>query len=135
MPSYNPAWTPGASPKIHDWGHGITAATASTTTFINSAAFEHVPSTAAAPLFGNLARTAPDGLYGPGNYNIDISLRRTFGLRYEGVKLMLEGDLYNLTNHTQFGGIGTTFGSTTFGQVGSQANLQRDAQLTAKILF
>ena len=140
MPSYNPAWTAGASPKIHDWGHGVVAGpgfsnSASTMSYINSAAFEHVPTTAAAPLFGNLARTSPDGLYGPGNYDIDISLRRTFGLRYEGVKLMLEGDFYNLTNHTQFGGIGTTFGSATFGQVSTQANNSRDAQLTAKILF
>jgi len=62
-------------------------------------------------------------------------VRRTFGLHYEGVKLMLEGDLYNVTNHTQFGGIGTTYGSATFGQVSTQANNPRDAQLTAKILF
>jgi hypothetical protein len=48
---------------------------------------------------------------------------------------MLEGDFYNLTNHTQFGGIGTTFGSATFGQVSTQANTSRDVQLTAKILF
>jgi hypothetical protein len=135
MPSYNPGWTPGVSPKIHDWGHGVTAATAGSTTYINSAAFEHVPSTAAAPLFGNLSRTAPDGLYGPGNYNVDISLRRTFALGFEGSHLMLEADYYNLTNHTQFGGIGTTFGSTTFGQVSTQANNSRDAQLTAKIDF
>jgi len=135
MPSFNPSWPAGSSPKIHDWGHTVTAATAGSTTFINSAAFEHVPSTATAPLFGNLSRTAPDGLDGPGNYNFDISVRRTFGLHYEGVKLMLEGDLYNLTNHTQFGGIGTTYGSTTFGTVSTQANNPRDAQLTAKILF
>jgi hypothetical protein len=137
MPSYSPTWIQGASPKIHDWGHGVTAATASTTTYINSAAFAHISatSTAAAPLFGNLARTAPDGLYGPGNYDVDLSLRRTFGLHLEGFKLLLEGDLYNLTNHTQFGGIGTAFGSSTFGQVSTQANNSRDAQLTAKIMF
>jgi hypothetical protein len=135
MPSYSPAWTPGVSPKIHDWGHGVTAATAGSTSYINSAAFEHVPSTVAAPLFGNLARTAPDGLYGPGNYDVDISLRRTFALGFEGSHLLLEADYYNLTNHTQFGGIGTTFGSTTFGQVSTQANTSRDAQLTAKIDF
>jgi hypothetical protein len=135
MPSYSPAWTPGASPKIHDWGHNITAASAGSTSFINSAAFIHVPSTNAAPLFGNLARTAPDGLYGPGNYGLDLSLRRRFGLGVEGAHLLLQGDLYNVTNHTQFGGIGTTFGSTTFGQVSTQANTSRDAQLTAKIEF
>jgi hypothetical protein len=135
LPSYSPSWNPAVSPKIHDWGHGVTAATAGATSYINSAAFIHAPTTAAAPLFGNLARSAPDGLYGPGNYDVDVSVRRTFGLGFEGVRLMLEGDLYNITNHTQFGGLGTTFGSTTFGTVSTQANTSRDAQLTAKIQF
>ena len=48
---------------------------------------------------------------------------------------MLEADLYNVTNHTQFGGIGTVFGSATFGTVSTQANTSRDAQLTARIEF
>jgi NAD(P)-dependent dehydrogenase (short-subunit alcohol dehydrogenase family) len=39
---------------------------------------------------------------GPGNYDIDISLRRSFGLPFESSRLTLEGDLYNLTNHAQF---------------------------------
>jgi hypothetical protein len=51
--------------------------------------------------FGNAARTAPFGMYGPGNYDIDISLRRSFGLPFESSRITLEGDLYNLTNHTQ----------------------------------
>lgn len=135
MPNYAAGVSPTAMAKIHDWGHGVTAATASSTSFINSGLFAHAPTTAAAPLFGNLPRTAPFGLYGPGNYDVDLSVRRTFGLGFEGVNLLLEGDLYNLTNHTQFGGIGTAFGSTTFGQVSTQANTSRDAQLTAKIEF
>jgi hypothetical protein len=88
-------------------------------------------------VFSNAARTAPYNLYGPGNYDLDISLRRTFGLGFEGTHLVLQGDLYNLTNHTQFGGITTAFSptSTTFGTVSTQANSSRDAQLTAKIEF
>ena len=66
---------------------------------------------------------------------MDISLRRTFGLGFEGAHVMLEADLYNVTNHTQFGGIGTVFGSATFGTVSTQANTSRDAQLTARIEF
>jgi hypothetical protein len=88
--------------------------------------------------FGNAARTAPFGLYGPGNYDIDISLRRSFAIpHFERSHHLLEGDLYNVTNHTQFGGIGTTFGGPTsnFGQVSSQANLSRDAQLAARFEF
>ena len=134
LPSYNPAYT-GTTAKILDWGHGGTTTSLKTMSYINSAAFELTPSTAAAPLFSNASRTAPFGLYGPGNYDVDISLRRTFGLGFEGAHVMLEGDLYNLTNHTQFGGIGTQFGSSTFGTVSTQANTSRDAQLTARIEF
>jgi hypothetical protein len=70
-----------------------------------------------------------------GNYEWDISLRRTFGLGFEGVHMTLQGDLYNVTNHTEFGGIGTTFGSSSFGTVSSQANSSRDAQLMARFEF
>jgi hypothetical protein len=138
MPNYAPGLPPNYTAKLNgDFGHGVTAATASSRQFINPNVFAHVStvSIAAAPLFGNLVRTAPYGLYGPGNYDLDLSIRRTFGLGFEGAHLMLEADLYNITNHTQFGGIGTAFGSTTFGTVSTQANTSRDAQLTAKVEF
>jgi hypothetical protein len=53
----------------------------------------------------------------------------------EQTKLTLQGDLYNLTNHTQFGAINTTWGNASFGQVTNQANFSRDAQLSARIEF
>jgi hypothetical protein len=135
LPSLNPAFT-GSSAKINgDWGHGGNTTNLKTMSFINSAAFLTTPSTAAAPIFSNSPRTAPYNLYGPGNYDIDISLRRSFGLHFEGSHLLLQADLYNLTNHTQFGGIGTVFGSATFGTVSTQANNSRDAQLTARFEF
>jgi hypothetical protein len=135
FPSLNPAFTGGSAKINGDWGHGGNTTTLRTMSFINSAAFITTPSTAAAPLFSNAPRTAPYNLYGPGNYDIDISLRRSFGLHYEGSRLLLQADLYNVTNHTQFGGIGTVFGSSTFGTVSTQANNPRDAQLTARIEF
>jgi hypothetical protein len=135
LPSYAPTYTSHTAKLNGDWGHGGDAVSLKTRQFINAAAFIATPSTAALPLFSNAARTAPYGLSGPGNYNVDISLRRSFGLGFEGVHMMLEGDLYNLTNHTQFGGIGTQFGSTTFGTVSTQANNSRGAQLTGRIEF
>jgi hypothetical protein len=134
LPSLNPAFT-GGTAKINDWGHGGNTTTLKTMSYINSAAFITTPSTAAAPVFSNSPRTAPYNLYGPGNYDIDISLRRSFGLHFEGSHLLLQADLYNVTNHTQFGGIGTVFGSSTFGTVSTQANNSRDAQLTARFEF
>jgi hypothetical protein len=135
LPSLNPAFTGGSAKINGDWGHGGNTTTLKTMSFINSAAFMTTPSTAAVPLFSNAPRTAPYNLYGPGNYDIDISLRRSFGLHFEGSHLLLQADLYNLTNHTQFGGIGTVFGSSTFGTVSTQANNPRDAQLTARFEF
>jgi Carboxypeptidase regulatory-like domain len=135
LPSLNPAFTGGSAKINGDWGHGGNTTNLKTMSFINSAAFVTTNSTAAVPLFSNSPRTAPYNLYGPGNYDIDISLRRSFGLHFEGSRLLLQADLYNVTNHTQFGGIGTVFGSSTFGTVSTQANNSRDAQLTARFEF
>ena len=134
LPSLAPGFTGSAMPN-GNWGHGGNTTTLATKQFINPDAFITTPSTVANPVFSNSPRTAPYNLYGPGNYNVDISLRRTFGLGFEGAHMMLEADLYNVTNHTQFGGIGTKTGSSTFGTVSTQANTSRDAQLTARIEF
>ena len=134
LPSLAPGFT-GPIKLNGDWGHGGNASTLKTMQFINPAAFVTTNSTAAAPLFSNAPRTAPFHLYGPGNYDIDLSIRRSFPLHFEGSHLLLQADLYNVTNHTQFGGIGTVFGSSTFGTVSTQANNSRDAQLTARFEF
>jgi hypothetical protein len=75
--------------------------------------------------FGNAARTAPFGMYGPGNYHVYISLRRGFVLPGERAHLTLEGDFYNLTNHTQFAVGGTSFGSASFGTVRAARQIAR----------
>ena len=128
-PTLNSSFT-GPARMNGSWGSGITS-TNVTKPFIDKTAFVQTSSY----VFGNAPRTAPYNLYGPGNYEWDISLRRTFGLGFEGVHLTLQGDLYNVTNHTEFGGIGTTFGSSSFGTVSSQANSSRDAQLMARFEF
>jgi hypothetical protein len=87
--------------------------------------------------FGNSPRTAPYGLTGPGNFDIDISLRRTFPLHFEGTKLSIQADLYNVTNYVFFNAstIGLTVGSANFGQVTSQFNNPRAAQISARLEF
>jgi|HubBroStandDraft_1064217.scaffolds.fasta_scaffold01018_11 hypothetical protein len=119
------------------WGQGATATTSPS--YLNAAAFVPISTLTAsgspyAYTFGDAARTAPFGMYGPGNYDIDISLRRNFSLT-ERAHLTFEGDLYNLTNHTQFLVGGTVFGSTSFGTVSGQANSSRDAQLSLRLEF
>ncbi len=90
-------------------------------------------------MFGNTSRTAPYNLYGPGNYNLDISLRRSFGLHLgESSRLNLQADMYNVTNHTQFVVASNAWSptSTSFGQVsGNQANNSRAVQLSGRIEF
>jgi hypothetical protein len=121
------------------WGSGATA-TASPS-YLNSNAFIPIATLTAtgspyAYTFGNAARTAPFGMYGPGSYDVDVSLRRVFTMpKFERAHLTLEADLYNVTNKVTFGGIGTAFGSSNFGQVSTQANLPRDAQLSGRFEF
>jgi hypothetical protein len=119
------------------WGQGATST--NSPSYLNSNAFVPIATLTEANspyayTFGNAARTAPFGMYGPGNYDIDISLRRNFALT-ERVHLTFEGDLYNLTNHTDFLVGGTTFGSASFGTVSGQANSSRDAQLSLRLDF
>jgi hypothetical protein len=134
MPSYNPSFA-GPARINGNWGHGVTRTTfnSAKNVFINSNAFVYAPSYT----FGNLPRTAPYNIYGPGNYNLDISLRRSFPLHLgETARLNLQGDLYNVTNHTQFTVASPVFGNSSFGQVsGTQANTRRSAQLAARIEF
>jgi hypothetical protein len=119
------------------WGAGATPS--SSPMYLNPNAFVPIATLTAsgspyAYTFGDAARTAPFGMFGPGNYDIDISLRRNFSVT-ERAHLTLEGDLYNLTNHTQFMVGGTAFGSSNFGTVSGQANSSRDAQLSMRLEF
>ncbi len=130
MPNYVAGYA--HSPRINGgWGKGTLAGqTASNPTYIDKAAFADPPPYT----IGNLARTAPYGLRGPGNYDIDISVKRTFNL-YENYKLLFDASAFNLTNHTAFGISSTSIDSANFGQVSSQTNNSRDIQLALRLNF
>jgi Carboxypeptidase regulatory-like domain/TonB dependent receptor len=136
MPTYNPAFS-GPARINGSWGSGVTRTNFNSKTnpplFINPSSFIATPDF----IFGNTARTAPYNIYGPGNYNLDISLRRSFALHLgESSRLSLQADLYNVTNHTQFTVASAVFGNASFGQVsGTQANTRRSAQLSGRIEF
>jgi len=135
VPSYNPAFGSTNARMNGGWGSGITPATASSTPFINKNAFVY----AANYTFGNVARTAPYGLIGPGGQDLDASLRRSFGIwNKENVKLSLQLDMFNVANKVVFGAPNTTYqgtGTTSFGTISSQANQSRDIQLNAKVTW
>ncbi len=59
-----------------------------------------------------------NGLRGPGQTNLDLSISKHFIIR-EGMDLELRGDAFNLFNHTEFQNPDTTYTvtSSTFGQI------------------
>jgi hypothetical protein len=157
-PIMNPNFT-GSARQNGKWGKGITTANynqasggapVASTTFI-------VPSTgttvsnAAGPFmnpvttmlssyaykFSDAPRTAPYNIVGPGNYQLDLALVRTFPLHItEASKLNFRAEWYNVTNHTLFGVASTVVGSANFGQVTANGNANRKAaQFSARIEF
>jgi hypothetical protein len=87
--------------------------------------------------FGDAARTAPYNLVGPGNYQLDFALVRSFPLHLgESTKLDFRAEWYNVTNHTLFAVASTAVGNANFGQVTQSPNLNRkSAQFSARISF
>lgn len=88
-------------------------------------------------MFGDAPRTAPYNLYGPGNYGLDVSLARTFPLRFtEAAKLNFRAEWYNVTNHTFFGVASTAVGNGSFGEVTTNGFANRkSAQFSARVDF
>jgi hypothetical protein len=130
--SYNASFT-GKARVNGRWGKGVTLANYNSKSYIDSTAFVSTPSY----MFGNLPRTAPYNIYGPGNYQLDLSLSRSFPLHFiEGGKFDFKAQWYNVTNHTQFSVASTALGSSSFGQVTTNTAANRKAaQFTARISF
>jgi hypothetical protein len=138
MPNYNPNYSLAKNVRINGkYGQNINRVTAATTPYIDINAFQYAP----AYTFGNLARTAPYNLYGPGNYQWDLSLRRSFKLHLtEASKFNFQADLYNVTNKTFFALTGTSVsyftGNANFGALTQSVNYnRRAAQFSARLEF
>lgn len=140
MPTLTPGFK-GPARINGKWGQGYLAGMTAPPSYIDSTAFvaSTQVNTALAPAytFGNSPRTAPYNIYGPGNYNLDIALVRSFPLHLtETSKFNFRAEMYNVTNHTKFAVASAVYGSSTFGQVTSDSAATRKAvQLTARIEF
>jgi hypothetical protein len=110
----------------------------------------------AASVLGNSGRNA---FRGPGFYSVDLSLARSFGLRWlgESGRLTFRADAYNVLNHADLGNpnsdftdpkftkpLTTPFGIATFGRQGTQSGFPavsplnetaRQIQLSVKVTF
>ena len=102
-------------------------------TWFNKDAFANVcPSTGicANPRPG----TSPRGVvYGPGFSRLDLSLFKNFNVT-ERVKFQFRTEAFNVFNHTNPNGVGTTFGSSTFGHITSYRD-PREMQFGLKLMF
>ena len=74
---------------------------------------------AALNLIGNAPRTGAWGLINPAAWNIDTSVKRSFGLPREGMALTIEVDAFNTFNHTNFAPPNAVWGAANFGTISS----------------
>jgi hypothetical protein len=135
-PTLNPNFT-GPARINGKWGKNVTTSNFNSISFIDTNAFTTTPNYS----FGNAPRTAAYNLYGPGNYQLDLALVRTFPLHItESTKLNFRAEWYNVTNHTFFAAATTNgfeqWKSSSFGQVTNNPLANRKAaQFSARILF
>ena len=148
-PILNPNFT-GAVRVNGKWGQGITAANTSTISYI-APSTGTTTATASGPFMNPVSgvlssyayqisdapRTAPYNLYGPGNYNLDLAMVRSFPLHItESSRLNFRAEWYNVTNHTWFAVASTAVGNASFGDVTSNSIATRKAaQFSARVEF
>jgi hypothetical protein len=155
--NYNPNFS-GQVRVNGKWGQGITAANPTAISYIAasggtqaaptgpfiapsqlaaSTAFPNGSPFAPLYTFANGARTAAYGLYGPGNYNLDVALVRSFPLHVtDTTRLNFRAEWYNITNHTWFAVASSQLGNAAFGTVTNNLSATRKSvQLSARIEF
>jgi hypothetical protein len=149
-PILNPNYA-GASARVNGkWGKGITAANTGAISYIAPSTGTST-ATASGPFMNPVTgilnsyayqisdapRTAPYNLYGPGNYQLDLAMVRSFPLHItESSSLDFRGEWYNITNHTWFAVASAAVGNTSFGDVTSNSIATRKAaQFSARISF
>ncbi|MCU1322295.1 MAG: hypothetical protein JWM43_1944 [Acidobacteriaceae bacterium] len=157
MPDYNPAFS-GSVRTGGGWGEGLTAATLGSKSYLSGQIASATPGagtgtgnpacTATTGPFcnsgsykiGNLARIAPYGLRGPGQYRLTSNLHRTFDLT-DRAKFIFGVDCQNVTNSVTFGNlssnnqISSNVNSSTFGTVTSASADPRAFQFSGRLTF
>ena len=88
----------------------------------------------AAYTVGNIARSAPYGLFSPHNADVDLSVRREFQIR-ERIRLALQADAFNINNAVHFAAPGTNIDAASFGTVNTMANQPRKLQFSGRVSF
>jgi len=71
------------------------------------------------PAVGTLGSTGRNILFGPGFFDIDENVSRTFSFKEGRIKFQLVGEAFNLTNTPDFANPGTTFATPTLNSNGT----------------
>jgi hypothetical protein len=71
------------------------------------------------PAVNTLGTTGRDLLFGPGFFDLDESVSRTFSFKEGKIKLQILGEAFNLTNTPDFANPGTTFATPTLNSNGT----------------
>jgi len=156
MPDYTPGFDRRAIRINGRWGRGpgANATNFNGIQYINPLAFESPDSSPANTTYstgtttepwttfkiGNTARTAPYDLHGPGWWDIDLGLRRTFNVRETAtlhLTFQVGVDVTNTTNSTFFNLGGSSWNTGSFGTVNGQNQSipPRDWQFTGRFRF
>lgn len=107
MPDYSSSVLPSQARMNGKWGRapGANASNIQSIQYLNPAAFQYPDNNSGSYKLGNVARSAPDGIRGPGWKDMDLGLRRTFDVRNTEtlhLTFQLEADVTNVTNSTYF---------------------------------
>jgi hypothetical protein len=91
------------------------------------------PDSFALPDVGTFGNTGKGSLRGPGFFNWDMGIFKTFALK-ERFRMQFRAEFFNAFNHTNFRDPGNSLAGGGFGQIYS-ANDPRIGQLALKLLF
>jgi hypothetical protein len=124
-----PTYVAGTNPLTSGSTHARLGGFGATQTYFNNAAFR----LSQAFELGDVPRSAA-ALRSPLSFEDDLSAIKDFDI-HESVKLQFRLEAFNVMNRVQFGFPNTVVGSSTFGDITSQANLPRNVQVALKLFF
>jgi hypothetical protein len=96
-------------------------------------AFQNQPTQVLETVLGNATRNNPKAR-SPWVLNENVNLAKEL-VASERIRVMLRFEAFNLFNRVRWGAPSSTFTANTFGQVRSQANTPRQAQVALKFQF
>ncbi|MEG9437431.1 TonB-dependent receptor [Edaphobacter sp. HDX4] len=124
-----PFFVPGGKPLTSGDVHQRLGGAGQSSAYLDASAFRK----ATAFELGDVPRSS-GRLRSPSGFQDDLSLLKQFPI-HENIALQFRLEAFNLLNKTQFGVPNTQFGSSTFGNITTQANSPRNIQAALKLLF